>query len=135
MHSHQELPRLRLYFTLDEDLCSLLEKTGLSYAAARSLSRLAVGLLRGLKKSVASNGRLYFPDLLYKDVLKHLKTLEKRFSDLSAPLFERIRSSWDHRRRRFVICDDYVIPRYAKKAFRAGIFRDPVKKNLASVIT
>ncbi len=125
-----ELPKLKLYFTLDEEFCALLEQEGISYASARQLSKLAVGLLRGLKKSVASTQRVYFPEFTYKDVLKHLKDLEKKFSQINGRLIERFCNSLDFRKRIFIICDDYLIPRYTKKAFRAGLFRDPVKKKL-----
>lgn len=37
---------------------------------------------------------------------------------------------WDKRRRLFVICDDYLLPRYGKNGYRVGKFRDPVQKRL-----
>ena len=123
-----ELPKLKLYFTLDEEFCTFLEEQGINYAAARQLSKFAIGLLRSLKKSIASTNRLYFPEFTYKDVRKNLKKLEKRFSKLNDSLIERIKKSWDRKSRIFVICDDYLIPRYTKKAFRSSIYRDPVKK-------
>ncbi len=129
-----ELPKLQLYFTLNEEFCTFLEEQGINYAGARQLSKLAVGLLRGLKKSIASTNRLYFPEFVYKDVRKNLKKLEKKFSTLNNNLIERIRKSWDHKSKIFVICDDYLIPRYTKKAYRSSIFRDPVKKKLELVI-
>ena len=80
MYIKLELPSLKLYFTLDEEFCSYLEERGVTYAAARQLSKLAVSLLRSLKKSISSTIRVYFPEFTYKDVRKHLKNLKNKFS-------------------------------------------------------
>ena len=124
------LPKLKIYLQLEEDLCELLEQSGLSYAAARQIAKAANGLLRGLKKSISHLQRLYFPEFSVKDVLKYINRLKKCFRQVNKALLERIQKSWDKRRRVFVICDDYMIPRWAKKAYRIGYFRDPVVKKI-----
>ncbi len=122
--------KLKIYLNLEEEICNLLEEGGLSYAAARQIAKLAKALLRSLKKSISHMRRLYFPDFSVKDVIKYLNRLAKRFSQVNKALLERIQKSWDRRRRVFVICDDLMIPRDAKKAFRADYFRDPVVKKV-----
>lgn len=125
-----EFPFLKLYLTLDETISDLLEQQGLTYASARQLSKLMIGMLTGLKKSISSMHRLYFPEYSVQSVLKHLKKLIKNFRSYNKAIFERICKCWDKRRRVFVICDDFLLPRYTKKAYRSGVFRDPVKKKV-----
>ena len=130
MQSFTFPPRLNLYFTLNDEIATMLEEGKLSYAAARQLAKLAIGLLRGLKKSIASTHRQYFPEFTYQDVVRCLKHLMDTFQQVNRGLIDRIAKCWDNRRRVFVICDDYVLSRYAKKAFRCDKFRDPVKKKI-----
>ena len=132
MRLNLELPTLKLYFTLDEEFCSYLEERGVTYAAARQLSKLVVSLLRGLKKSIASTNRVYYPEFSYKEVRKQLKKLAKSFKHFNEGLINRITKSWDKKARCFIICDDYLLPRYTKTAYRSDVFRDPVKKKIGT---
>ncbi len=121
---------LKLYATLDEAFCELVESTGLSYAVARQLSKLAVALLRGLKKSISAMHRTHFPEFSVQDILRKLRTLITSFKNANRGLMERIGRCFDARRRVFVICDDYLIPRDAKEGYRVGYFRDAVIKKI-----
>lgn len=123
-------PRLKIFLQLEEELQELFDQEELSPAAARQLAKLAVSLLKGLKKSVSRLRRLYFPEFSVKDVLKHLKRLIKRFRSVNSSLIKRFEKSLDKRKRVFIICDDFLIPRDGKKAYRTGKYRDPVENRI-----
>lgn len=44
-----ELPKLQLYFTLDEEFCTFLEEQGINHAAADNLARLQLNYYESLK--------------------------------------------------------------------------------------
>ena len=54
----------------------------------------------------------------------------KKITRINKIIIERIRGSWNKQERAFVVCDDFLIPRYTKKIFRSGIFWNLVKKEL-----
>lgn len=122
--------QLKTYVSFEDKFCELLEASELSKASARLLAKLAKALLRGLKKSISALQRLYFPEATVQNVLKHLRSLIKKFHTVNEVLIDRIRKSWDKRRRVFVICDDYLLARDAQQAYRTGFFRDPVVKKV-----
>lgn len=122
--------QLKTYISFEDKFCTLLEASELSPTSARVLAKLAKGLLRSLKKSIAAVQRQYLPQMTVQNVLVHLRTLISKFHTVNEVLIERIRKCWDKRRRVFVICDDYLIARAAKKAYRVGFFRDPVVKKI-----
>ena len=80
----------KLYFRLDEEFSALLEQEGLSYAAARQLSKLAVAQLRSLKKSIASMSRSYFPEYDVQNILKHVNKVKKNLLVLTRPLLNEL---------------------------------------------
>ena len=123
-------PRLKLYLRFEEDVTDLLEENGVSYASARQLAKLGKAILRGAKKSISSLQRLYFPDFSVESVLKTIRKVERQFKSFNKDFLKRIHSFWDKRKALFLICDDYLLPRYGKKLYRAGKFRDPVKKQI-----
>ena len=80
----------KLYFRLDEEFSALLEQEGLSYAATRQLSKLAVAQLRSLKKSIASMSRSYFPEYDVQNIMKHVNKIKKNLLVLIIPLLNEL---------------------------------------------
>ena len=60
----------------------------------------------------------------------YLSILLKRFESLNRYLLEQIIITWKKNQLVFVICDDYLIPRFRKKGYRVGKFRDPIHKRI-----
>ncbi|MFX1536405.1 MAG: hypothetical protein ACFFDI_19475 [Promethearchaeota archaeon] len=112
------------------EFTSFLESRNVSSSSALRLTLLAETLLQGRKKSISSLQRVYFPQFTIKSVILALHELPSRFHSLNRVLLKRVVNSWSVNQRVFIICDDYMIPRYGKKGHRIGKFRDPVSKKV-----
>ncbi len=130
MVTDQIYANLNLYSNFKTEFRDLLINTGLNLRNAIVISDLAQALLQGRKTSISKFYRLGFFDVSVKEVLRNLQKVHSVFSLANGLLLNRIIKSWKKSQSVFIVCDDFLIPRYGKRSYRVGKFRDPVKKTI-----
>ena len=124
------MSRFSLYEDFEDEFIKILTKYKISYNIACYLSKLAKFLLVGDKTSISYLNRVYFPDISITLTFHYLSIFLKQFQSLNQSLIRQIVSTWNPNQLAFVICDDYLVPRFRKMGYRVGKFRDPVQKKI-----